>query len=60
MLGHMHDKTTLPPGPDDAAALEHAKRLARVDAELARTRAGVFRDLAEGYDALVGSAASKQ
>jgi hypothetical protein len=54
MLDAMPDtKPTLPPGPADAAALEHALRLAKVDADdRRRTRSGLMRDLAEGWAAL--------
>lgn len=49
-MQHMPDAKTTPPGPADAAALEHAKKLSRIDAELAQQRrAGLIRDLAEAY-----------
>jgi hypothetical protein len=50
MMINMPDAKTLPPGPADAAALEHARRLMQIDADAGRrARAGLIRDLAEAY-----------
>ncbi len=50
------NKSTMPPGPDDAAAFEHAARLREVDRRFRETRtpSGLLRDLAEGWAALGG------
>jgi hypothetical protein len=52
-MQHMPDAKTMPPGPEDEAALEHARRLTRIDAVVAGDsnprRAGLIRDLAEAY-----------
>lgn len=50
MMHNMPESKTMPPGPADDAALEHARKLSAIDAEIARRgRAGLIRDLAEGY-----------
>jgi hypothetical protein len=46
-------KSTLPPGPADAAAFEHAARLREIDRKRGAD-AGLLRDLAEGWAAAGG------